>query len=184
MRRFAGRAATRWLGSGLIVGVLGATGCSDDTPHSSAHSAGAAGTPSSGNGGGHPTVGGSSSGHAGEPGNAGQGTNVDAGAGGGSDATPTAAHDLVIYGCTSAGVIAAVQAKQMKKSVILVCPETYLGGLTTQGLGWTDTGDNSVIGGLSRDFYARIKQAYDDDARWKQQTKASYSHYDLSLIHI
>ena len=180
MRRFAGRAATRWLGSGLIVGVLGATGCSDDTPHSSAHSAGAAGTPSSGNGGGHPTVGGSSSGHAGEPGNAGQGTNVDAGAGGGSDATPTAAHDLVIYGCTSAGVIAAVQAKQMKKSVILVCPETYLGGLTTQGLGWTDTGDNSVIGGLSRDFYARIKQAYDDDARWKQQTKASYSHYDAN----
>ncbi len=45
-----------------------------------------------------------------------------------------------------------------------MCPEKFLGGLTTQGLGWTDTGDNSVIGGLSRDFYARIKHAYDDDA--------------------
>ena len=179
MRRFAGRAATCWVGSGLIVGVLGAAGCSDDTAHATGHSAGAAGAASS-SGGDHPTVGGSSSGRAGEPGNAGQGTAVDAGAGGGHDVTPTEAHDLVIYGCTSAGVIAAVQAKQLKKSVILVCPEKYLGGLTTQGLGWTDTGDNSVIGGLSRDFYARIKKAYDDDARWKQQTKAQYSHYDAN----
>ncbi|HVY25400.1 MAG TPA: FAD-dependent oxidoreductase [Polyangiaceae bacterium] len=110
------------------------------------------------------------------PSNAGAG-NGNGGVGGTSSEP---AHEIVIYGCTSGGVIAAVQAAHQKKSVILVCPEQHLGGLSSQGLGWTDTGDNSVIGGLSRDFYARIKKAYDDDARWKQQTKASYGHYDAN----
>jgi hypothetical protein len=36
-----------------------------------------------------------------------------------------AEYDLVIYGQTSAGVIAAVQAKRMGKSVILVAPDRW-----------------------------------------------------------
>ena len=46
-------------------------------------------------------------------------------------------YDLVIYGGTSAGTIAAVQAKQLGKSVIIVCPDKHLGGLTSSGLGMT-----------------------------------------------
>ena len=38
-------------------------------------------------------------------------------------------YDLVIYGGTAAGVIAAVQAKKMGKSVIVVGPDKHLGGL-------------------------------------------------------
>lgn len=38
-------------------------------------------------------------------------------------------YDLVVYGGTSAGVIAAVQMKRMGKSVIIVCPDKHLGGL-------------------------------------------------------
>ena len=57
--------------------------------------------------------------------------------------------DIVIYGGTSAAVIAAVQAKKMGKSVIVVSPENHLGGLTAGGLGWTDTGNKEVIGGLA-----------------------------------
>jgi FAD dependent oxidoreductase len=106
----------------------------------------------------------------------GDGDPGDAGAGDGGVA-PGGMHDIVIYGCTSGGIMAAVQAKRMAKSVVVVCPDQHLGGLTTQGLGFTDTGDNTVIGGLSREFYARIKRAYDDDARWKQQTKDSFSLY-------
>ena len=45
--------------------------------------------------------------------------------------------DLVIYGGTSAGVIAAVQAKKMGKSVVIVGPDKHLGGLSSGGLGWT-----------------------------------------------
>ena len=60
-------------------------------------------------------------------------------------------HDVVIYGGTSAAVTTAVQAKKMGKSVIVVCPDKHLGGLSSGGLGWTDTGNKAVIGGLSRE---------------------------------
>jgi flavin-dependent dehydrogenase len=58
--------------------------------------------------------------------------------------------DVVVYGGTSAGVIAAVQAVKMGKSVVLVSPDKQLGGLNTSGLGWTDTGDRSVIGDFQK----------------------------------
>jgi len=62
-------------------------------------------------------------------------------------------YDIVIYGGTSAAVTAAVQATRLGKSVVIVCPERHLGGLSSGGLGWTDSGRKEVIGGLSRDFY-------------------------------
>jgi len=34
-----------------------------------------------------------------------------------------AAYDVIVYGGTSAGVIAAVQAKRLGKSVVIVCPD-------------------------------------------------------------
>ena len=64
--------------------------------------------------------------------------------------------DVVVYGGTSAGVIAAVQAKKMGKTVVIVGPDKHLGGLSSGGLGFTDTGNKAVIGGLSRDFYHRV----------------------------
>ena len=50
-------------------------------------------------------------------------------------------YDLVVYGGTSGAVAAAVQARHMGKSVVIVSPDTHLGGLSSGGLGWTDTGD-------------------------------------------
>lgn len=82
--------------------------------------------------------------------------------------------DLVIYGGTSAGVIAAVQAKQMGKSVAVVGPDVHLGGLSSGGLGFTDTGNKAVIGGLAREFYHRIWLHYQDDRAWNWQKRAEY----------
>ncbi len=91
---------------------------------------------------------------------------------------PSAAQaDIVIYGGTSAGVIAAVQAKRMGKSVVIVCPDKHLGGLSSSGLGWTDSGNNKVIGGLSREFYRRLKRHYDRPDAWKYQESRQYSRY-------
>jgi ribulose 1,5-bisphosphate synthetase/thiazole synthase len=59
--------------------------------------------------------------------------------------------DVVIYGGTSSAVIAAVQVAKMGKSVVLVSPAKHLGGLSSSGLGYTDTGNKAVIGGLARD---------------------------------
>jgi len=84
--------------------------------------------------------------------------------------------DLVVYGGTSAGVAAAVQAKRMGKTVALVCPEPHLGGLSSGGLGFTDTGNKAVIGGLAREFYHRIWKHYDRAEAWKWQPKSEYGN--------
>ena len=85
-------------------------------------------------------------------------------------------YDLVIYGGTAGAVTAAVQAKKMGKSVIIVSPDQHLGGLSAGGLGFTDTGDKSVIGGLARDFYHRVWQHYDQPTAWRQQQKSDYGN--------
>ena len=85
-------------------------------------------------------------------------------------------YDIVVYGGTAAGVVAAVQAKRMGKSVIVVSPDKHLGGLSSGGLGFTDTGNKAVIGGLSRDFYHRIWKHYEQPAAWKWQKKAQYGN--------
>src|SRR5688572_17180587 len=85
-----------------------------------------------------------------------------------------AEYDLVVYGGTSAGVVAAVQARKMGKSVVIVGPDKHLGGLSAGGLGFTDTGNKGVIGGLARDFYHRVWKHYDADAAWTWQKKAEY----------
>ncbi|QDT54462.1 Xanthan lyase precursor [Caulifigura coniformis] len=84
--------------------------------------------------------------------------------------------DLIVYGGTSSGVIAAVQAKQMGKSVIVVGPDKHLGGLSSGGLGYTDTGNKAVIGGLSRDFYHRIWKQYQSPDAWRWQKKSEYGN--------
>ena len=77
--------------------------------------------------------------------------------------------DLVVYGGTSAGVTAAVQAARMGRSVVLVSPDVHLGGLTSGGLGWTDTGNKSTIGGLSREFYSRLHDYYENPSAWEYE---------------
>ena len=84
--------------------------------------------------------------------------------------------DLVIYGGTSAGVVAAVQAKRMGRSVVIVCPDRHLGGLSSGGLGFTDTGDKSVIGGLTREFYHRVYLHYQEPGAWKWQRRQEYGN--------
>ena len=84
--------------------------------------------------------------------------------------------DVIIYGGTSGAVTAAVEVAQSGKSVIMVSPDIHLGGLSSSGLGFTDTGNKSVIGGLSREFYHRVWQHYNDSSAWKWQKKSEYGN--------
>ncbi len=63
--------------------------------------------------------------------------------------TPTGhaggSYDVVIYGGTSAGIVAAVQVKRMGRSVIVIEPTSRIGRLTTGGLGWTDIPPNQSV---------------------------------------
>ncbi len=84
--------------------------------------------------------------------------------------------DVIIYGGTSAAITTAVQVIKMGKSVIIVCPDIHLGGLTSSGLGYTDTGNKGVIGGLSREFYQRVYRYYQEPETWKWQKKEEYGN--------
>ncbi|MXV17075.1 FAD-dependent oxidoreductase [Hufsiella ginkgonis] len=84
--------------------------------------------------------------------------------------------DVVIYGGTSAAITAAVQLVRMGKSVIVVSPDKHLGGLSAGGLGFTDTGNKQVIGGLSREFYQQVYAHYEENSAWKWQPKAEYGN--------
>ena len=92
--------------------------------------------------------------------------------------------DLVVYGGSSAGVIAAVQATRMGKTVIIVCPDKHLGGLSSGGLGATDTGDKSVIGGLAREFYQRIWKKYQQPGAWRWEECGAYGNKGLGATAI
>lgn len=85
-------------------------------------------------------------------------------------------YDVVVYGGTASGVVAAVQAKKMGKSVLIVGPDKHLGGLSSGGLGFTDTGNKAVIGGLARDFYHRVWKHYDQESAWTWQKKSEYGN--------
>lgn len=82
--------------------------------------------------------------------------------------------DICVYGGTSGGIAAAVQAKRMGKSVVIVEPGRYLGGLTTGGLGATDIGNKAAVGGISREFYHRIARHYAKDSSWTFESRADY----------
>jgi hypothetical protein len=88
-----------------------------------------------------------------------------------------AAHDLVVYGGSSAGVTAAVQMARDGKTAIIIEPSQHVGGLTSGGLGATDSGNKRVIGGMSREFYQRLHKHYSQESAWKNQTQKSYQGY-------
>lgn len=90
--------------------------------------------------------------------------------------------DVIIYGGTAAAVVAAVQVKAMGKSVIVVSPDVHLGGMSSGGLGFTDTGNKTVIGGLARDFYHRLFLHYNDEKNWTWEKKSEYGNVGQATV--
>jgi hypothetical protein len=84
--------------------------------------------------------------------------------------------DIIVYGGTSSAVTAAIGVSRMGKSVIIVSPDNHLGGMSSSGLGFTDTGNKSVIGGLAREFYQHIYQHYQTSESWKWQKQSEYGN--------
>ncbi len=87
---------------------------------------------------------------------------------------PDRNRDVVIYGGTSAAVIAAIRAKMLGADVVIVSPDRHLGGLTSGGLGYTDSGNTRAIGGLAREFYRRVWRHYQRPAAWRWQPRGTF----------
>ena len=75
-------------------------------------------------------------------------------------AAETRRADVVVYGGTAAGVIAAVAAAREGKTALIVEPGRHVGGMVSGGLGATDFGNRAAVGGDSREFFDRVRRHY------------------------
>jgi hypothetical protein len=64
--------------------------------------------------------------------------------------------DVCVFGGTSGGVVAAVQATRMGKTVVLAEPGRHLGGMTSGGLSAVDIGDPRSVGGIAREYFTKL----------------------------
>jgi hypothetical protein len=85
-----------------------------------------------------------------------------------------AAHDVVVYGETLAGISAAISAARAGKSVVLLSTTTHLGGVATAGLTATDMNRSPVIGGIAREFYGLVYDHYLQPSAWRGDDRADY----------
>jgi hypothetical protein len=86
-----------------------------------------------------------------------------------------ARNDLVIYGSTPSGIIAAQQATRMNASVLLCGADQSIGGMMSNGLSVPDTGRMpDSIAGLTRDFFQSIDHHYRSNSAWRWQSKDDF----------
>ncbi len=79
--------------------------------------------------------------------------------------------DVCVYGGTSGGVAAVVQAARMGKRVVLLEPGRYLGGMTSGGLSAVDIGEPRSVGGIAREYFSRLVANYGKTLNWDQSFK-------------
>ncbi|HEY3913759.1 MAG TPA: FAD-dependent oxidoreductase, partial [Verrucomicrobiae bacterium] len=86
--------------------------------------------------------------------------------------------DICVFGGTSAGVVAAVQAARSGQKVVLTEFGAHLGGMTSGGLSETDIGNKAAIGGISREFYKRMGRHYGSNEVWKLEPHVAEEVFD------
>lgn len=86
--------------------------------------------------------------------------------------------DLLIYGGTSSGVVAAYSAARQGLKVVVVEPLHHIGGMTTGGLGLTDIGNKQVVYGLARKFYRDLGARYGTLESWIFEPSAASEIFD------
>jgi hypothetical protein len=70
-------------------------------------------------------------------------------------------HEVVVYGATASGAIAAIAAAEEGADVLLIEPRRNVGGMVTGGLSHNDYGDRTVIGGMALEFYQKVADYYE-----------------------
>lgn len=68
--------------------------------------------------------------------------------------------EVVVYGGTPSGVMAAVAAARQGHTVALVDLNAHVGGMVSGGLVATDIGDRKTVSGLANEFFQRIVKYY------------------------
>ena len=92
----------------------------------------------------------------------------------GTHATEPVACDVLIYGATPAGIMAAIAASENGQRTYLLAPNQIVGGVMTSGLCATDMNSSSLIGGYARKFFNRVYRHYEIPATWQAETRDEY----------
>ncbi len=80
----------------------------------------------------------------------------------------------MVYGATAGGVVAAIAAARQGLRVALADPTEHVGGMVSGGLGRTDVErQETLIGGLARELFARIGRRYDATIAWRFEPKVA-----------
>jgi hypothetical protein len=87
--------------------------------------------------------------------------------------------DICIYGGTASGVMAAVTAAKQKRSVIIIEPSRWLGGMTGGGLSHVDWGREKAVGGTALSI---LSKNY-DDAQYRQVFRELVKKYRIRVIY-
>jgi FAD dependent oxidoreductase len=75
--------------------------------------------------------------------------------------------EVVVYGGTSAGAIAAIQAARMGRKTALISFNPYVGGLTSGGLTASDLGEKDTVGREPRGTYNESLAGQWQEISWK-----------------
>ncbi len=76
---------------------------------------------------------------------------------GSASAATTVRTDVLVYGGTPGGVVAAVTAARAGARVVLLEPTRHLGGMMSSGLSWTDIHTKATLGGYAKEFFDRVQ---------------------------
>ena len=86
--------------------------------------------------------------------------------------------DIVIAGATPGGIAAALAAARLGRTVALVSPSPWIGGMMTGGLSRTDFGSMKSAGGVFKEFVDRVNAYYTEAyGANSPQVKASRGGY-------
>lgn len=111
--------------------------------------------------------------------------------GGGSSSsigTITNPYDVVIYGATFSGCMAALAAKKCGATVLLIEPRDMVGGMVTNGIMFADayvsgTKLRSAITGMTNRFYALLAEEYNQEQQFYfQSTHYSAESHRAQLV--
>ncbi len=90
-------------------------------------------------------------------------------------------YDVVVYGGTPAGLIAAVAVARAGASVIVVEPTAWVGGLVTGGLARTDRGRAETIGGYTLEYFSRAAKRYNGKFMWYAEPRANLETFETMI---
>lgn len=86
--------------------------------------------------------------------------------------------EIIIYGATPAGIMAAVTLTQKGYSPVIVEPSNYVGGIMTSGLGASDQCNGKYFGGLSKSYFKEIGSHYGKKISWRFEPHVGQKVFD------